>query len=115
MGRTDRSDLSNEDTPTVKMKFTFALLVLLPLAFSAVVDEKRFIDSLLGGYDIFDLAKQVVSQFGTKETEQQWEQQFCPDIVNNIDGHNALITNIVCAAVCKEAQVLASAFLTTPP
>ena len=33
------------------MKFTVVLLALLPLALSASIDEKRFIEQLLGGYD----------------------------------------------------------------
>merc|ERR1711894_320191 len=112
MGQTD---LNRRRYPQIKMKFAVVLLVLLPLAFSAVVDEKRFIESLLGGYDILDLAKQVLTQFGTDETEAQCEATFCPELVNKIDGHNTLITNLLCGLVCKEAQVLAGTFLTTPP
>ena len=35
----------------VIMKFAVVLLVLLPLALGASIDEKRFIEQLLGGYD----------------------------------------------------------------
>ncbi|KAH3871412.1 uncharacterized protein LOC127868493 isoform X2 [Dreissena polymorpha] len=97
------------------MKLAVVVLVLLPFALAASVDHKRFIESLLGGYDIVGLAKQLLSQFGTDETEQQCENQFCPELVDKIDGHNTLITHIICAAVCKEAQVLSSHYLSTVP
>ena len=51
---------------------------------------------------VLALAQQLIAQFGTDETEQQCENNFCPELVNKIDGHNDLITHIVCAAVCKE-------------
>jgi len=51
---------------------------------------------------VLALATQLLGQFGTDETEAQCETQFCPELVNKIDGHNQLITHIVCAAVCKE-------------
>jgi hypothetical protein len=95
------------------MKFAVVLLVLLPLALGASIDEKRFIEQLLGGYDVLDLANQVLSQFGTDETTAQCETSFCPQVLDPLDGHNNLITGLVCGAVCKEAQVLAKNYLTT--
>ncbi|KAH3871413.1 uncharacterized protein LOC127868494 [Dreissena polymorpha] len=97
------------------MKFAVVVLVLLPFALAASVDDKRFIESLLGGYDIIALAKQLLSQFGTDETEAQCEHSFCPELVDKIDGHNHLITTLLCAAVCKEAQVLSAHYLTSAP
>ncbi|XP_052788562.1 uncharacterized protein LOC128242724 [Mya arenaria] len=96
------------------MKTAVLFLALMPFVFSAHVVQDRFIESLLGGYDILDLAKQLLGQFGTDETEAQCEATFCPELVNKIDGHNTLITGLVCGAVCKEAQVLAHTFVTTP-
>ncbi|XP_052786749.1 uncharacterized protein LOC128222036 [Mya arenaria] len=93
------------------MKTAVLFLALMPFVFSAHVVQDRFIESLLGGYDILDLAKQLLSQFGTDETEQQCETELCPPLLDKIDGHNPLITGLVCAAVCKEAQVLASTFV----
>ncbi|KAH3871411.1 uncharacterized protein LOC127868492 [Dreissena polymorpha] len=94
------------------MKLAVVFLCLMPFVLSASVNE-RFIESLLGGYDIVALAKQLLSQFGTDETEQQCETQLCPPLLDTIDGHNALITHLVCAAVCKEAQVLSSHYLSS--
>ncbi|XP_052761335.1 uncharacterized protein LOC128204043 [Mya arenaria] len=94
------------------MKFAVVFMCLMPFVLSASVNE-RFIESLLGGYDILDLAKQLLGQFGTDETEAQCESTFCPELVNKIDGHNPLITSLLCAAVCKEAQVLAQNYVTT--
>jgi len=51
---------------------------------------------------VVDLAKQLLSQFGTTETEAQCETELCPPLLDSIDGHNQLITGIVCGAVCKE-------------
>ncbi|KAH3832040.1 hypothetical protein DPMN_105316 [Dreissena polymorpha] len=94
------------------MKIAVVLLCLMPFVMSASVNE-RFIEALLGGYDIVALGKQLLGQFSTDETEQQCETQLCPPLVDKIDGHNALITHLVCAAACKEAQVLAQHYGTT--
>jgi len=51
---------------------------------------------------VLALANQLIAQFGTDETEQQCEHNFCPEIVNKIDGHIDIITGLVCGAVCKE-------------
>ncbi|KAL4240902.1 hypothetical protein ACF0H5_001684 [Mactra antiquata] len=91
------------------MKVAILLIALVPMVFSARIEE-RFIESLLGGYDILDLAKQLLSQFGCDETEAQCESTMCPQILDPIDGHNALITGLVCTAVCNEAQVLAKQY-----
>ena len=53
-------------------------------------------------FTVLQLAEQILSQFGCDETEQQCETHMCPDLVNKIDGHNTLITNLLCSAVCKE-------------
>ncbi|XP_052788552.1 uncharacterized protein LOC128223311 [Mya arenaria] len=95
------------------MKTAVLFLALMPFVFSAHVVQDRFIESLLGGYDILDLGKQLLGQFGTDETEAQCESEICPPIIGKIDGHNPLITGLVCAAACKEAQVLAKAYIST--
>jgi len=51
---------------------------------------------------VLALANQLIAQFGTDETEQQCEHNFCPELVNKIDGHIDIITGLVCGAVCKE-------------
>lgn len=51
---------------------------------------------------VLDLAKQLLSQFGCDETEQQCETTLCPQLLNPIDHNNALITGLVCSGVCKE-------------
>ncbi|XP_060599138.1 uncharacterized protein LOC132752778 [Ruditapes philippinarum] len=96
------------------MKIAILLLAVLPFAMSAKIDDKRFIESLLGGYDILALANQLLSQFGCDETEAQCESTLCPQVLNKIDGHNTLITNLVCTGVCKESQVLAKQFAHGP-
>ncbi|KAH3871410.1 hypothetical protein DPMN_034610 [Dreissena polymorpha] len=88
------------------MKLAVVFLCLLPFVFSASINE-RFIESLLGGIDIFSLAQQIVTQFGTSESEQQCEKELCPPLVHALDFHISLITDLVCGAVCKEVQVLA--------
>ncbi|WAQ97248.1 hypothetical protein MAR_029938 [Mya arenaria] len=97
------------------MKTAVLFLALMPFVFSAHVVQDRFIESLLGGYDILDLAKQLLAQFGTDETEAQCEATFCPELVNKIDGHNPIITNLLCGLVCKEAQILSQNFVVTAP
>ncbi|XP_053393373.1 uncharacterized protein LOC123564749 [Mercenaria mercenaria] len=92
------------------MKVALFLLAVLPFTLGASIGEKRFIESLLGGYDILDLAKQLLSQFGCDETEAQCETALCPQLLNPIDHSNQLITGLVCSGVCKEAQVLAKNF-----
>ncbi|XP_060599157.1 uncharacterized protein LOC132752789 [Ruditapes philippinarum] len=101
-------------TKTGTMKIAIFLLAVLPFAMSAKIDDKRFIESLLGGYDILNLANQLLSQFGCDETEAQCERELCPPLLDKIDGHNALITGLVCAGVCKEAQVLSKQFANGP-
>ncbi|XP_060599139.1 uncharacterized protein LOC132752779 [Ruditapes philippinarum] len=96
------------------MKIAILLLAVLPFVLSAKIDDKRFIESLLGGYDILQLAEQVLGQFGCDETEAQCESTMCPSVLNKIDGHNTFITNLVCVAVCKEAQVLSKQFAHGP-
>merc|ERR1711909_155656 len=98
-------DIPQDTKPASKMKFA---LVLLPFAMSATMDEKRFLESLLGGLDAFDLAKQVLCQFGTDETEAQCESTMCPSIVDKTT-HNALTQSLLCVAFCKEALVLIKA------
>ncbi|XP_045214457.2 uncharacterized protein LOC123564748 [Mercenaria mercenaria] len=95
---------------TYTMKLALFLLAVLPFTLGASIDEKRFIEGLLGGVDILDLAKQVLNQFGCDETETQCEQTMCPQVVNKLDFGNSLITALTCGAVCKEVQVLSKTF-----
>ncbi|KAH3814299.1 hypothetical protein DPMN_142795 [Dreissena polymorpha] len=68
--------------------------------------NERFFEGILPAYDFVFIAKQLLVQFGSDMTYGQCETQFCPQIVDKIDGHNTLITTIACAAVCKEAMLI---------
>jgi len=48
------------------------------------------------------LAQQLVSKFGTAETEQQCEEELCPQLMNPVDHNNHLVTSLLCAGICKE-------------
>ncbi|KAH3814670.1 hypothetical protein DPMN_143176 [Dreissena polymorpha] len=87
------------------MNFAVVLFCLIPFVMNTSMNE-RFIEVLLVPYDFVAIAKQLLAQFGSDMTYGQCETQFCPQIVDKIDGHNTLITTLACAAVCKEAMLI---------
>merc|ERR1712226_391385 len=98
-------DIPKDTKQASKMKFALVVLVLLPFAMSATMDEKRFLESLLGGLDAFDLAKQVLCQFGTDETEAQCESTMCPSLVDKLT-HSDLVKQLLCVAPARRPRSL---------
>lgn len=51
---------------------------------------------------VVELAKTLLCDFGTDETEEQCEDVLCPQLLESVSLDMPLLESLVCGAVCKE-------------
>ncbi|KAL4222597.1 hypothetical protein ACF0H5_018638 [Mactra antiquata] len=77
------------------MKFLLCLLVLLPLAYCASIDERFILDTF--GLDSNSLAQSLIGLLGSDATEAQCES-LCQSQFGSV--------SFLCGPACKEVQAL---------